>query len=60
MKRETVKAVIKIDRILTVKIIPTLLVLKTIHKPIIVNKGYIYVISTRLGFQDSDIVKIKL
>ena len=30
------------------------------HKPIIVNKGYIYVISIRLGFQDSDIVKIKL
>ena len=30
------------------------------HKPIIINKGYIYVISTRLGFQDSDIVKIKL
>ena len=30
------------------------------HKPVIVNKGYIYVISTRLGFEDSDIIKIKL
>jgi len=25
-----------------------------------VNKRYIYVLSTRLGFEDSDIIKIKL
>ena len=33
---------------------------KLYHEPIKVNKGYIYVISTRLGFEDSDIIKVKL
>tara|TARA_B100001057_G_scaffold369848_1_gene373616 strand:+ start:453 stop:2135 length:1683 start_codon:yes stop_codon:yes gene_type:complete len=33
---------------------------KLYHEPIKVNKGYIYVISTRLGYEDSEIIKIKL
>ena len=33
---------------------------KLYHEPVIVNKRYIYVLSTRLGFEDSDIIKIKL
>ena len=33
---------------------------KLYHEPIKVNKSYIYVMSTRLGFEDSDIIKIKL
>ena len=30
---------------------------KLYHEPVIVNKRYIYVLSTRLGFEDSDIIK---
>ena len=33
---------------------------KLYHRPVVVDKSYLYVISTRLGFKDSDIVKIKL
>ena len=33
---------------------------KLYHQPVVVDKSYLYVISTRLGFKDSDIVKIKL
>ena len=33
---------------------------KLYHEPFKVNKSYIYVMSTRLGFEDSDIIKIKL
>ena len=33
---------------------------KLYNEPVKVNKAYIYVISTRLGFEDSDIIKIKL
>ena len=33
---------------------------KLYHEPIKVNKGYIYIISTRLGYEDSEIIKIKL
>ena len=33
---------------------------KLYNKPVMVNKSYIYIISTRIGFKDSDITKIKL
>ena len=33
---------------------------KLYNEPIKVNKGYIYIISTRLGYEDSEIIKIKL
>ena len=33
---------------------------KLYHQPVVVDKSYLYVISTRLGFKDSDIDKIKL
>ena len=33
---------------------------KLYHQPVVVDKSYLYVISTRIGFKDSDIVKIKL
>ena len=33
---------------------------KLYHGPVMVNKRYIYVLSTRLGYEDSDIIKVKL